>query len=149
MCVFKIQNTYLKLQTSEIALSRYISGNLVTIAKNYLALGSSDPLLKTMWTGSKEDQKWQRRSHLIGWLNVTSRHVMKFFLFRTEIGILYLRRAFFSVGGCAPAVSSFLFWKLTLKLFFSSYYLCKPMRDLDSVNAILINRIQRQNSSLS
>ena len=75
MCVFKIQNTYSKLQTSEIALSRYISGNLVTIAKNCLALGSSDPLLKTMWTGSKEDQKWQRRSHLIGWLNVTSRHV--------------------------------------------------------------------------
>ena len=73
MCVFKIQNTYSKLQTSEIALSRYISGNLVTIAKNCLALGSSDPLLKTMWTGSKEDQKWR---HLIGWLNhMTSRHV--------------------------------------------------------------------------
>ena len=58
-----------------ILFHQWIYSNLVTIAKCFLALGTTAPLLRPTWTGSKEDQKWQCRSHLIGWLNVTSRHV--------------------------------------------------------------------------
>ena len=35
-----------------------------------MALGSGDLHSRCTWVGSIEDQKWQCRSHLIGWLNV-------------------------------------------------------------------------------